>query len=126
MLRIDKNSYKILQIIYQHRRITKDQLKCKTRRKPEAELNHEISVLLKMRFIYNPETGTDEFGNIITDSDIFCISQDGKVYVESCIQDERRWRIPVIISTIALIFSGLALAKSFGLLELLPKILGRQ
>lgn len=123
MLEIDKSPYLVLKIIYKHQQISRVQLKRKFPRKSESDLDWEISILYRKNYIYYPFAAEDDIGNQLTDSNILCIAQGGKVYIESLAQEDRRWKIPVIISTIALIFSGLALVKSFGLLGLLLKVL---
>jgi hypothetical protein len=122
-LNIDNSSYETLEIIYQNSRITKDQLKHKFPRKPEGGLNSDISVLFANQFVENPAVGVDKDYNVIYDCNVFDITQKGKEYYEARARDHRRWITPIIISTIAIVFSGLALAKSFGLLELLLKLL---
>ena len=123
MLDIDNSSYETLKIIYKHSRITKEQLKRKLPRKSEGVLISDTSVLLAKQLVINPDIKTDENNNVIQDFDTFDITQTGKEYFESCDRDHRRWIIPIRISVLALIISGLALVKSFGLLELLLKLL---
>ncbi len=126
MLNIDNSSYETLKIIYKYSRITKEQLKRELPYKSEWNLNSDTSVLLAKQLVENPVVGADESYNVIYGDDIFDITQTGKEYCEARARDHQRWIVPIRISTIALIFSGLALVKSFGLLELLLKLLRQQ
>lgn len=109
MLKIDESSFKTLKVIYKHPQITRELLKRKFPRKLDTQLDLEIYILQRNNFIKNAVIGQDNIGNQITDQNTFFITQEGKVYIETCMQDKRRWLVPVILSGIALVFSALAL-----------------
>jgi len=105
MNKISDGEYKILKEIYSHpKSLNKDEV---------SEDENKIYKSLDARGyakIHSDITGFDENGfSICLNTYSLSITLDGKTYVDSKKSDDRHWRIPVIISVIALILSASAI-----------------
>ena len=111
---IDKESYDVLKFIYKRKSASKQNIEYRFKKMTSAEIDY---ILYHLRapnhLIENPYTGEQEPGNCpIRDWNTFEITLAGKAYVEERRQGNRRWRIPVIISVIALVVSISAIVVS--------------
>lgn len=121
---LDRDSFETLKVINKYDQIDKSKL-IGLLNKDEQKLKEQIDTFLQFRYIEFPMAYlTGDFGDLKYDENIIKITNKGKVYIEQLEEDYKRWKIPVIISVVALIFSCLSMVESFGLLEILLKMLG--
>ncbi|MDD4730087.1 MAG: hypothetical protein PHN55_15215 [Dysgonamonadaceae bacterium] len=124
MHNLDRDSFETLKVINKYDQIDKSKL-IGLLNKDEQKLKEQIDTFLQFRYIEFPMAYlTGDFGDLKYDENIIKITNKGKVYIEQLEEDYKRWKIPVIISVVALIFSCLSMVESFGLLEILLKMLG--
>lgn len=122
MCDIDNKSYKVIKEIYDHSSCTKDHLI----KKFKTDLKDELDLLLLKQLVDNPVVGYDGDNNLIYDYETFFITQPGRAYIDYRTRDDRRWKIPVIISIIALTFSLVVLLPQLPvIIELILKLLMR-
>ena len=121
---LDKDSFETLKVINKYDQIDKSKL-IGLLNKDEQKLKEQIDTFLQFGYIEFPMAYlTSDFGDLKYNENIIKITKNGKVYIEQREEDDKRWKIPVIISVVALIFSCLSMVESFGLLGILLKMLG--